>query len=157
MENANMTTPVRLGAAAALAVACLASWSGPVGAQSAEARAERQASVAAAVRPDTGSEAAPAAAATAVPADASTTPGGLLGGHPIAMQELDARRGGTNAHNDMRLDGMVGSNHASNLVTGANTISSGAFAGSAGLPMVIQNSGNNVLIQNATIVNVQIK
>ena len=38
-----------------------------------------------------------------------------------------------------------------------NTVSSGAFAGTAGLPMVIQNSGNNVLIQNATIVNVQIK
>ena len=30
-----------------------------------------------------------------------------------------------------------------------------AFNGAAGVPMVIQNSGNNVLIQNATIVNVQ--
>jgi hypothetical protein len=38
-----------------------------------------------------------------------------------------------------------------------NVISDGAFSGSVGLPMVIQNSGNNVLIQNATIVNVQLK
>ena len=46
---------------------------------------------------------------------------------------------------------------ASNVTTGSNVISDGAFAGIGGLPMVIQNSGNNVLIQNATIVNVQLK
>jgi hypothetical protein len=81
----------------------------------------------------------------------------LLGVAAVAPGELDSRRGGTNASNDMRLDGVVGSNSASNLTTGANTISTGSFAGASGLPVVIQNSGNNVLIQNATIVNVQIK
>ena len=52
---------------------------------------------------------------------------------------------------------MVANNSASNITTGTNVISEGAFSNSVGLPTVIQNSGNNVLIQNATIVNVQIK
>jgi len=38
-------------------------------------------------------------------------------------------------------------------VTGGNTVSNGSFAGASGLATVIQNSGNNVIIQNATIVN----
>ena len=81
----------------------------------------------------------------------------LLGTEPLADDVLSGRRGGASTQNDMRLDGVVGSNEAINVVTGSNSISSGAFTGTAGLPMVIQNSGNNVLIQNATIVNVQIK
>ena len=75
----------------------------------------------------------------------------------VGDDELSGRRGGAAVQNDVKLDGVVGSNEATNTISGANTISSGAFSGSAGLPMVIQNSGNNVLIQNATIVNVQIK
>lgn len=70
---------------------------------------------------------------------------------------LDARRGGTEVINDMQLNGIVSDNQAYNLVTGGNSITDGAFAGSSGMPMVIQNSGNNVLIQNATIVNVQVQ
>jgi hypothetical protein len=38
-----------------------------------------------------------------------------------------------------------------------NWIGGGAFGNAAGLPMVIQNSGNSVLIQNATVVNVQMQ
>ena len=38
-------------------------------------------------------------------------------------------------------------------ITGNNTVSNGAFAGATGFATVIQNSGNNVIIQNATIVN----
>lgn len=72
-------------------------------------------------------------------------------------QNLDVQRGGTAVVNDMKLDGVVSDNQAYNLSTGGNSISDGAFAGSSGLPMVIQNSGNNVLIQNATIVNVQVQ
>ncbi len=72
-------------------------------------------------------------------------------------QTLDARRGGTKVVNDMKLNGVVSDNQAYNLVTGSNSITEGAFAGASGLPTVIQNSGNNVLIQNATIVNVQLQ
>ena len=59
--------------------------------------------------------------------------------------------------NDQKLASTVQGNQASNLITGANVISEGAFAGTSGLPMVIQNSGNNVSIQNATVLNVSVK
>jgi hypothetical protein len=70
---------------------------------------------------------------------------------------LSYKRGGTDVFSDMKLKGVVADNQATNLTTGSNVISDGAFSGAAGLPMVIQNSGNNVLIQSATIVNVQVK
>jgi hypothetical protein len=71
---------------------------------------------------------------------------------------LERLRGGSDpVWNDMKLNGTVATNTAQNVVTGANTIGGGAFANAVGLPTVIQNSGANVLIQNATIVNVQIR
>jgi hypothetical protein len=57
----------------------------------------------------------------------------------------------------MRLDGSVAANTAVNVVTGANSIDAGSFANMAGIPVVIQNSGANVLIQSATIINLQFK
>ena len=80
-----------------------------------------------------------------------------FGSAPLAPSMLANRRGGDRVFNDSRLKGVVADNKASNLTTGMNVISEGAFAGSTGMPTVIQNSGNNVLIQNATIVNVQVK
>jgi hypothetical protein len=65
--------------------------------------------------------------------------------------------GGADVSARISLDGTVGDNHADHVVTGSNAISSGSFQGAAGVPMVIQNTGNNVLIQNATIVNVQFR
>jgi len=73
---------------------------------------------------------------------------------------LDEQRGGSdtnNTSNTMRLDGNVGANTAINVTGGANSIDSGAFANMAGIPVVIQNSGANVLIQSATIINLQLK
>jgi hypothetical protein len=55
------------------------------------------------------------------------------------------------------LEGSLSQDRATNTVSGGNVIQSGAFANASGLPTVIQNSGNNVLIQNSTIVNVQFK
>ena len=52
---------------------------------------------------------------------------------------------------------MVAENEAHHLTTGSNAISDGAFAGASGLPIVVQNSGNNVLIQNSTILNLNVK
>jgi hypothetical protein len=57
----------------------------------------------------------------------------------------------------MQLTGTVTNNAATNVVTGSNYITDGAFTNSAGFPTVIQNSGSNVLIQNATIVNLQMQ
>jgi hypothetical protein len=76
----------------------------------------------------------------------------------VGDEQLAQLRGGTDTPwSDMKLSGTVGNNAATNVVTGANIITDGAFTNASGLPMVIQNSGANVLIQNATIVNVQFK
>ena len=81
-----------------------------------------------------------------------------FGSSPLTVDALASKRGGDGlVFNDMQLKGVVANNSASNLTTGSNAISDGAFAGSAGLSTVIQNSGNNVLIQNATIVNLHLK
>jgi hypothetical protein len=81
-------------------------------------------------------------------------------GNPTAAEgsaRLEAQRGGTDTHNDMNLNGSVAGNSAVNVVTGNNTIDAGSFANMSGIPVVIQNSGANVLIQNATIINLQMK
>lgn len=96
---------------------------------------------------------APAAAQSA-PSKPSSNP---FGSQPVSLSTLGAKRGGERVFNDAQLKGVVSNNVASNLTTGMNVISEGAFSGSSGLPLVVQNSGNNVLIQNSTIVNVQLK
>jgi hypothetical protein len=80
-----------------------------------------------------------------------------LGVKPVEAKVLAGRRGGADVVNDMLLKGVVADNRASNLTTGSNTISGDSFTGMVGLPLVVQNSGNGVLIQNATIINVQVK
>ena len=45
----------------------------------------------------------------------------------------------------------------SHFTTGANLIDGSAFSGMNGIATVIQNSGNQVLIQNATVVDVIVK
>ena len=89
--------------------------------------------------------------------DAATTRRNPFGSKPMTAAVLATKRGGDRVFNDAQLKGVVSDNQATNVVTGMNVISDGAFAGSAGLSTVIQNSGNNVLIQNATIINVQLK
>ena len=99
----------------------------------------------------------PLAAPAAPAAPAAAVRRNPFNGRPVAPDALAAKRGGDGVFNDQQLKGMVANNSASNITTGTNVISEGAFSNSVGLPTVIQNSGNNVLIQNATIVNVQIK
>ncbi|WP_240046188.1 hypothetical protein [Rhodanobacter glycinis] len=76
-------------------------------------------------------------------------------GPSIDSAALAKFSGGTDVTETMTLNGTVANNRVDHVVNGANVISSGSFTGAMGLPMVIQNSGNAVLIQNATIVNVQ--
>jgi hypothetical protein len=76
---------------------------------------------------------------------------------PVTATRLAGYRGGTEVvHNDMRLAGTTAGNTAINVATGTNAISAGAFSSMSGLPVVIQNSGANVLIQNAVILNLQL-
>lgn len=44
-----------------------------------------------------------------------------------------------------------------NASTGNNIISEGSITNNAGLPITVQNSGNGVVIQNTTILNLQLK
>jgi hypothetical protein len=79
-------------------------------------------------------------------------------GQSIKTGDLAKFSGGTDTTtNTMTLNGTVSNNADVDVQSGLNSISGGSLAGSAGIPMVIQNSGDNVLIQNATIVNVQFK
>jgi len=80
-----------------------------------------------------------------------------LGIKPVESKALAATRGKADVVNDMLLKGVVADNRASNVTTGSNVISDGSFSGMVGLPLVVQNTGNGVLIQNATIINLQVK
>ncbi len=55
--------------------------------------------------------------------------------------------------NDMELDANLTDNIVHSSTNGDNSISHGAFSEASGFATVIQNSGNHVIIQNATIVN----
>ncbi|MEM5340723.1 hypothetical protein [Paraburkholderia azotifigens] len=91
--------------------------------------------------------------ATASPAPASVADATF--GVAMTAEQLDAHRGGEQVFNDMNLRGTVANNTARGVDTGSNMITGGSFSSSSGLPTVIQNTGANVLIQNATIVNVR--
>lgn len=79
-------------------------------------------------------------------------------GAPAPQEKLSRSRGGTETvNNDATLGATVSRNTAINVATGNNIIDGGSFAGMSGIPMVIQNSGANVLIQNATVINLQLR
>ncbi|WP_431823628.1 hypothetical protein [Burkholderia sp. F1] len=93
---------------------------------------------------------APAPAATGAPAVHDDSLG-------VAMtpDQLDQHRGGDALIGQNYLTGAVSDNVANRVSTGSNSIADGSFANSSGLPTVIQNTGANVLIQNATVLNVR--
>lgn len=82
-------------------------------------------------------------------------------GDPIPANQLEAQRGGTDTGpltiNANILKAKLYDNAAVDNVTGNNSINGNAFAGASGLPIVIQNSGNNVIIQSGTVLNLTLK
>lgn len=104
---------------------------------------------------------APAAAQVPMAADSARTPASspaapsAFVAKAVDSATLDTYRGGTQVHNDMALTGTTADNTAQHVNTGNNAINAGAFANMNGIPLVVQNSGANVLIQNAVIVHVQ--
>ncbi|MBC8058354.1 MAG: hypothetical protein H7Y61_17405 [Rhizobiales bacterium] len=146
MFSAKRTTLTSVAALAAL------SWTTPVFAD--EQSTAMPASAAVATPSIASRSYAPSPAAAS---ESATTRRSPFGSKPMAAGALATKRGGDRVFNDAQLKGVVADNQASNLTTGMNVISDGAFSGASGLSTVIQNSGNNVLIQNATIVNVQLK
>jgi len=98
------------------------------------------------------------AGAEATERQATIRAGEIFGSVAVDSQDLDISRGGAEVTlNDLKNDGLVSQNQASNLVTGSNFVTDGSFAGAAGFSTVVQNSGNNVLIQNATIINLRVQ
>lgn len=79
-------------------------------------------------------------------------------GAPISASALQRYSGGSGVvQNNMNITGTVSNNTATHVATGDNTLTGDAFSNAAGLPSVVQNTGNNVLIQTGVIVNVQLK
>jgi hypothetical protein len=78
-------------------------------------------------------------------------------GTATPVEQLQNMTGGTDTHvnnlNTQETNGTVSNNSNFSLGNGANNLDGGAFGNSAGVNTVIQNTGNNVLIQNATIVH----
>jgi hypothetical protein len=108
--------------------------------------------------------AGPAVAATAegrpaVESQGSVPPAKMFGATAVDSSSLAENRGAADTVilNDIRASGNVEHNVAEHLTTGSNIIAEGSFSGASGFSTVLQNSGNNVLIQNSTIVNVQVK
>ena len=91
-------------------------------------------------------------------AAASTVTASVAGlGPSIGAESLDQYRGGTAISSEAVSNGLLQDATATNVATGNNSIAGGAFSNAFGLPIVIQNSGANVLIQNSTIVNVEFR
>lgn len=77
-------------------------------------------------------------------------------GRAIATDRLSVMRGGdaSQTENLIDVDGSVDGNSAHHITSGSNSIADGAFSNASGINTVIQNTGSNVLIQNAMIVTV---
>jgi hypothetical protein len=81
----------------------------------------------------------------------------VFGSVAVDSQDLAISRGGAEVLVDLKSDGVVSQNAAIGVTTGSNLVTEGSFAGAAGFSTVVQNSGNNVLIQNATIINLKVQ
>ncbi|MDD5578891.1 MAG: hypothetical protein PHY16_06360 [Methylobacter sp.] len=78
----------------------------------------------------------------------------------VLQEELDNARGREGVDiftlNNQNVRATLTDNQANNNVNGYNIIDHGSFTQASGITSVIQNSGNNVIIQDSTIVSVTI-
>lgn len=78
----------------------------------------------------------------------------------ISAAELARERGGespTTPTSYIFEEAEIRDNTVTNSNSGDNRVSSGAFSGASGFSTVIQNSGNHVVIQDSTVVNLTIQ
>jgi hypothetical protein len=80
-------------------------------------------------------------------------------GRTLDEDRLDVQRGGQDDAyaNINEARARVADTSVTNASTGNNIVSEGSITNNAGLPIVVQNSGNGVVIQNTTILNLQLK
>ena len=78
---------------------------------------------------------------------------------PVLFEELDQIRGlggVADVTNNANLGAVLTNNGVSNSVTGYNIIDQGSFNDASGVFSIIQNTGNNVIIQDSTIITITI-
>jgi hypothetical protein len=80
-------------------------------------------------------------------------------GTPLPQETLQQRRAGQAGLelNVQETTATLNGNRAIHNVTGDNYIGGGSFAGANGFPVAVQNSGNNVIVQNAFIINLDVR
>ena len=79
-------------------------------------------------------------------------------GAPVSESVLSEYRGAREiTFNMQNTQGQLYNNQAANTVSGSNQVSDQALSGLNGFSTVIQNSGNNVLIQSSAIINVKLQ
>ena len=83
-------------------------------------------------------------------------------GAAIPAEELGGLTGRQDAPDrlelyNQRLTAYLGGNALSSTATGANALSGDALAQASGIATVIQNSGNQVIIQNSMILNLSVQ
>lgn len=91
--------------------------------------------------------------------------GGLDFGPPVSGEILDSLSGGQSftidtidlLMNNMDLKADMQGNLLNSATTGINRISDEAFTHASGISTVVQNSGNQVIINNALILNLQMQ
>ena len=87
----------------------------------------------------------------------------LADNYELSHDVMDSSRGGQytidldSVTASSEIVGLNHSNTANNTINGGNVIAAGALASSSGVTSVIQNTGNNVLIQNSMVVNLTLK
>ncbi len=76
----------------------------------------------------------------------------------VYLEEQSGRAGSADQPlSDADLNARLNDNVVYSSINGNNSIGKGAFSDSMGFPTVIQNSGNNVIIQNNTILNLTLQ
>ncbi|KLV10417.1 MULTISPECIES: hypothetical protein [Photobacterium] len=87
----------------------------------------------------------------------------LANSEQLSSEMMSVSRGGEyelkldNLYASSEMNGDVAGNAAYNNTTGDNLIDAGSLSNSSGVFNIVQNTGNNVLIQNATVVNLTLK
>jgi hypothetical protein len=78
---------------------------------------------------------------------------------PVLLEDLAQERGMggvVDVTNNSQLEAILTDNYNANSVTGNNSIDQGSFNDASGVFSIIQNTGNNVIIQESTIITVTI-
>lgn len=78
-------------------------------------------------------------------------------GSKLPASTLSQQRGGELIVNHVDEQAKLTDNRAINNATGGNFITDSAFHGASGLPVAVQNTGNNVIIQNSFILNLRLR